>query len=509
MTKKESSQRFWISLAVMSATIMQVLDTTIVNVALPHMQGQLGATPDQISWVLTSYLVMSGIFMPLTGYFSDKLGQKDYLLISILGFVVASALCGIATNLAEMVLFRLLQGMFGAALVPLSQSIMVQTFPANERGKAMAIWGVGVMVAPILGPTLGGYLTEALNWRWTFYINLPVGVFSLLLAWRLVPDTEKRQRGMDWIGLLLMTLAIGGLQFILDRGNRDDWFNSNTIQMVTIVTIAGWVGFVYHALTAKNHTLFDLRIFRDRNFSTSSVLLAVFGLGLFGAIVLQPIMLENLFDYPASTAGLMMAPRGIASMVSMILVGRLITRVEPRVLITIGTLLCGIGSYAMTKYSLYVDQWWLIWPIVVQGFGLGMVFVPLSTVAFTTLPREASAEAAGIFSLMRTVGSSIGISIVTTVMIRHMQIAWNEIGGHIQPFNPALAPYLSGLNLNMSDPAAAGILAQELARQAQMVGLLDAFMFITWSFVFMLPLVLLLRRSSRKPPAGAAVAAPE
>src|SRR5216684_4001507 len=413
MTKKESSQRFWISLAVMSATIMQVLDTTIVNVALPHMQGQLGATPDQISWVLTSYLVMSGIFMPLTGYFSDKLGQKDYLLISILGFVVASALCGIATNLAEMVLFRLLQGMFGAALVPLSQSIMVQTFPANERGKAMAIWGVGVMVAPILGPTLGGYLTEALNWRWTFYINLPVGVFSLLLAWRLVPDTEKRQRGMDWIGLLLMTLA---------------------------------------------------------------------------------------------TAGLMMAPRGIASMVSMILVGRLITRVEPRVLITIGTLLCGIGSYAMTKYSLYVDQWWLIWPIVVQGFGLGMVFVPLSTVAFTTLPREASAEAAGIFSLMRTVGSSIGISIVTTVMIRHMQIAWNEIGGHIQPFNPALAPYLSGLNLNMSDPAAAGILAQELARQAQMVGLLDAFMFITWSFVFMLPLVLLLRRSSRKPPAGAAVA---
>lgn len=509
MTQQESGNRFWISLAVMSATIMQVLDTTIVNVALPHMQGQLGATPDQVSWVLTSYLVMSAIFMPLTGYFSDTLGQKNYLLISIFGFVVTSALCGIATNLAEMVVFRLLQGMFGAALVPLSQSIMVQTFPPGERGKAMSIWSIGVMVAPILGPTLGGYLTEALNWRWTFYINLPVGAFSLLLTWRLMPDTAKKVRDMDWTGLLLMTLAIGGLQFVLDRGNRDDWFGSHVIQIAAMLSAAAWIGFIYHALTTKNHALFNLRIFQDRNFATSSFLLAVFGLGLFGAIVLQPIMLENLFGYPASSAGWMMAPRGIASMVSMILIGRIINRAEPRVLITAGILLCGVGSYAMTRYSLYIDQWWLIWPIVLHGCGLGMIFVPLSTIAFATLPREASAEAAGIYSLTRTIGSAIGISIVTTVMIRHTQIAWNEIGGHINLFNPALQSYFGGLNLNMSDPAAAGILGQELARQAQMVGLVDAFMFITWSFIFMLPLVLLLRGGAKKPPLGAAVGGPE
>jgi DHA2 family multidrug resistance protein len=494
MTPQDRAQRVLITIAVMSATVMQVLDMTIVNVALPHMQGELNAAPDQITWVLTSYLVASAIFMPLTGYFADRFGQKNFLLVSILGFVIASTLCGIATNLPEMVVFRLLQGVFGAALVPLSQSIMVDTFPVQQRGRAMAIWGIGVMVGPILGPTLGGYLTESLDWRWTFYINVPVGILSFLLAWSVVPHTERRARTMDWSGFLLLALAIGGLQLVLDRGNVDDWFNSRSIQLSALASAIGLVAFVYHAAFHKKSTLFHLDIFADRNFSTSTFLLTVFGLGLFGSIVLQPLMLESLLGYPASTTGLLMAPRGVASMISMMVVGRIITRVSPRTLIAAGIVISAAGSYAMTGYSLYSDAWALIWPVIFQGFGLGMIFVPLSTVAFTTLPRQRSAEAAGIYSLMRTVGSSVGISIATTVLTRHTQMAWNQLGGHIEPFNPALSQYFSGLHLALPDPRAVGLLAYELGRQAQMTGLLDAFMLVTWSFLFMLPLVLLLRR---------------
>ncbi len=492
-----TSHRFLISLAVMSATVLQALDTTIVNVALPHMQGQLGATPDQISWVLTSYLVASGVCMPLTGYFADRLGQKNFLLLSILGFVVSSALCGLSTNLAEIVLFRLTQGVFGAALVPMSQSIMVQTFPAEERGRAMAIWGIGVMVGPILGPTLGGYITEVVNWRWTFYINLPVGILSLFLAWRMVPDTPRRERSMDWLGMVLMSCAVGGLQFVLDRGTEADWFSSWAIRLAAVLSAIGLLGFLYHGLTRPHKAMFDPRIFHDRNFATASLLLAVFGLGMYGAMVLQPMMLETLLNYPTSTTGLIMAPRGVASMISMMLVGKLITRIQPRALIAFGIVLSAIGSHAMTMYSLDIDKWWLIWPVIVQGFGLGMIFVPLSTVAFSTLPKEQSAEAAGVYSLMRTVGSSVGISIATTVMTRYMQVTWNQLGGHISLYNPALNSYLKGLHVTLADPTAIAVLAQSLANQAQMLGVLDAFKLISWSFIAMLPMVLMIGRAKQ------------
>lgn len=497
MTEVDPGRRLLISVAVMSATVMQVLDTTIVNVALPHMQGTLSATPDQISWVLTSYLVASGIFMPLTGYFTDRLGQRQYLLFSIAGFVIASGLCGISTNLTEIVTFRLLQGVFGAALVPLSQSIMVQTFPQNERGRAMAIWGIGVMVGPILGPTLGGYLTDALNWRWTFFVNLPVGVLSLLLAWRLVPDTAKRPRSMDFVGLIFMATAIGALQLTLDRGNQEDWFGSRLIQVSAILSVLGFAALIVHSLSHK-HPIFRLRVFRDRNFSTSSLLLGMFGLGLFGAMMLQPLFLESLLGYPTATTGWLMAPRGVASMISMMIVGRLITRVEPRALVTTGVILCAIGSYAMTRYTLDISIFWLVWPIIVQGFGLGLIFVPLSTIAFATLPKADSAEAAGLYSLVRTIGSSIGISIAATVMTRHTQMAWQELGAHVQPYNPALPAYLHGLSVNGIDARTLGIVASEVGRQATMIGMLDAFTLILWSFVIMLPMVLLLKRGHHR-----------
>jgi len=488
----QGARRFLITLAVMSATVMQVLDTTIVNVALPHMEGQLAAAPDQISWVLTSYLVASGIFMPLTGYFTDTLGQKKYLLISILGFVVASVLSGLSTSLVEIVLFRLLQGMFGAALVPLSQSIMVHAFPPEERGRAMSIWGIGVMIGPILGPTLGGYLTDVLSWRWTFFINVPVGLLSLLLTWRVLPETPRTARSMDWTGLALMALAVGGLQLLLDRGNLDDWFNSHTIQIAAIASAFGFLGFVYHSIVQGERTLFHLRIFRDRNFSTASFLIAAFGLGLFGMLVLQPIMLESLYGYPAFTTGLVMAPRGLATMFSMFLAGALVNRLGARMLIGAGIAISALGTYFTTGYTLVVGRWDLIWPVAIQGLGLGLIFVPLSTVAYATLRPGDTAEAAGLFSLLRTIGSSIGISIATTVFTHQAQIAWNQIGSHIQPFNQALAGYLRGLHLSPSSPVASALLGSELGRQAQMLALVDTFQLITWSFIAMAPLILFL-----------------
>ncbi|AOV18267.1 multidrug MFS transporter [Acidihalobacter aeolianus] len=496
MSAAETSarERLLITIAVMSATVMQVLDTTIVNVALPHMQGQLSATRDQISWVLTSYLVASGIFMPLTGYFTDRMGQKRYLMLSVGGFVLSSALCGISTNIAEIVIFRLAQGVFGAALVPLSQSLMVNTYPLEQRGRAMAIWGMGVMIGPILGPTLGGYLTEVLSWRWTFYINVPVGLLSLLLAWRVVPDTERRERRMDWTGFLLMGVAIGAIQYVLDRGNQDAWFSSNTIVLLSAIAACSLVAFIWHAIRAGEHAIFRLGIFRDRNFTTASLLIAVFGLGLYGTALVQPLMLEGLLSYPALTTGLVMAPRGIASMFSMMLVGRLIGRVEPRLLIAVGIVLASAGAWAMTLYNLDIDTFWSVWPIVLQGLGMGLIFVPMSTVAFSSLPPRDSAEAAGLFSLLRTIGSAIGISIVSTVLTQHTQIAWNQLGGHITPMNPAVDHYLRRLDLGADSPASVSVLGQLLHRQADMVGFLDAFLLITWSFVIMLPLVLLMRR---------------
>jgi DHA2 family multidrug resistance protein len=502
-------QHFLLTLAVMSATVMQALDTTIVNVALPHMQGDLGATPEQITWVLTSYLVASGIFMPLTGYFTDRFGQKRYLVYSIGGFVLASGLCGIVTNLPEIVFFRLLQGVFGAALVPLSQSIMVQSVAPSERGRAMAIWGIGVMVGPIMGPTLGGYLTEALNWRWTFYINLPVGVLSLLLAARTVPDTPRRERPMDWRGLALLALAISALQFTLDYGNQDDWFDSHSIQLSVALCAGGFAAFLYHAFTHRGPTLFHLSIFRDRNFATATLLMSLFGLGLYGAMVLQPMLLETLLNYPTATTGWMMAPRGFASMASMMLVGRLINRVQPRLLVLSGLLIGTVGSWSMTRYTLDIGSWSLIWPVLVQGFGLGLVFVPLSTVAFSTLAPQSSAEAAGVYSLTRTIGSSIGISVIATMMTRETQVAWNQLGGHINPFNPALQHFLSGLGMHVGDPRAVAVLARELGSQAQMLGMVDAFVLVMWSFVLMLPFVLLLGRTDHRAAGSSAAAIAE
>lgn len=498
MTPQEvtSTQRWLITIVVMSATLMQLLDTTIINVALPHMQGSLGATPDQITWVLTSYLVASAIFMPLTGYFSDRYGRKNFLLLSIAGFIVSSLLCGAATSITQIVIFRLLQGIFGAGVVPLSQAILVDIFPEEERGKAMAIFGIGIMVGPILGPTLGGYLTEIADWRWNFYINLPVGIIVLIVAWYVIIDTPRKERQMNWIGLILLSTGIGATQYFLDRGNRADWFNSYEIQIAAFLAIVGWVGFITYSLHYTQNAVFDLKIFKDRNYSVSSLLITMAGIGLFGALVVLPLMLERLLNYPVLTTGLVMAPRGISGMIGMMVVASLIKNNDPRYLIIIGVLLCIIGTYAGTYYNLMLNAWWIIWPLLFQGFGLGMIFVPLSSVAFRTLPVEVRAEAAGIFNLLRTLGSSIGVSIVITIFTRRTQESWNELGGFIQPYNSILSHYLDKLHLLANSPRGAAVLSHILAKQAQMIAFVDVYVFIVCSFICMLPFVFLIGKST-------------
>jgi DHA2 family multidrug resistance protein len=489
-----TASRVMITFAVMSATLIQVLDTTIVNVALPHMQGELGATSDQISWVLTSYLVSSAICMPLTGYFVDTIGRKRFLIICIAGFVGASALCGISQNLTQIVVFRLLQGVFGAALVPLSQAIMADAYPPEERGRAMAIWGVGVMVGPVLGPTLGGWLTDVADWRWTFYINVPVGALSLFLASQFVPDGERRERRMDWSGFALLAIGVAALQYMLDRGNQQDWFDAADIKIAAALGIVGLIAFTIYSFRFGEKAVFDIRIFKDRNFATACLIMLTMGLGMYGGLVLQPILLEGLLGYPIVTTGMVMAPRGIATAISMMVVGRLVGVVDARLLVLIGVGFSALGSWMMTFYSLDMTTMNIIVPAFLQGIGLGMIFVPLSTIAYATMHRSRMAEAAGIYSLIRTIGAAIGISITTTVMAHQTQIIWNELGAHINVFRGEVIEYLRHLHLTPTDRRGLTVLARQVARQSEMGAILDVFKLITWSYVFMLPLLLLLRK---------------
>lgn len=489
--------RILIIISIMTATLMQALDTTIVNVALPHMQGALSAKPDQITWVLTSYMVASAICMPLTGYFSDILGQKKILMISISGFIISSALCGIANTITQIVLFRLLQGIFGASIVPLSQTIMANLFSNEDRGKAMAIWGVGVMIGPIIGPTLGGYITELSTWRWNFYINVPIGIICLLLLWQHLPNSPAKSRNIDWVGLILISISIGSLQYLLDRGNQLDWFESTEICITLFLTIVGFLSFLlYNMLKTTKNMVFDLTIFSDHNFSVSSLLLAIFGIGLFGSMVILPMMLENLFNYSVITTGLVMAPRGITTMFSMMLTGMLIKKIDPRILIFIGISIGAYGTYLGTNYNLSINTPWIIIPLMIQGCGLGMVFVPLSTVAFTTLPVILRSEASGLFSLLRTIGSSIGISITTTLLVREHQTAWNQLGGFINPFNPNFTTKISQANqLHSLGTNQITKLMLLLEQQAQIKAFVNVYAFITISFLLMIPLTFMLKRS--------------
>ncbi len=489
------------SVAVLLAVLMVILDMTIVNVALPDMMGSLGATPDQITWVLTSYIVAEAIVIPMSGFLAERFGRKRVLSVSVAGFVIASMLCGQSHTLLQMVVFRLLQGAFGASVVPLSQATMVDSFEPEKRGKAMAIWGIGVLLGPIMGPTVGGFITDHLGWQWVFYVNLPIGIVNLALIAAYIKATPHTGATFDWLGATLLAIGVGSLQMLLDRGNSEGWFQSQMIVGLALVSALCLVAFTLRSFNRPDAIL-KLNLLKDRNLATSTFLIMAFGVGMLSTIALQPLFLEHLLGYPASTAGLVMAPRGIAVAVGMVVVATLIQHIDSRWLVFVGLTLSAAGTYVTTTYNLEVDQFWIIAPSIVQGIGMGMIFVPLSTLAYQTLPKEASDQAASIFNIARTIGGSLGIAIGATVLTRATHENLQTLGAGINPYNPALHSWLNATGLSITDPRAQQLLSYELTRQSTMIGFIEAFGFITLSFLILIPFVLLLKQTGAASPFG-------
>ncbi|MBL7681813.1 MAG: DHA2 family efflux MFS transporter permease subunit [Flavipsychrobacter sp.] len=485
----------------MLATIMQALDTTIANVALPHMQGALNASQEQATWILTSYIVAAAIMTAPVGILAAKLGRKRLFMLSVAGFTIASILCGAATGLIEMVVFRLLQGVFGAALVPLSQSVLLDINPREKHGQAMATWGIGVMLGPILGPTLGGWLTEYYNWRWVFYINVPIGIVALAGMWFFLPETEKTQgRKFDAFGFVLLSLAIGLIQMMLDRGQSQDWFSSTEIIFEGVLGGMALYLFVIHIVTAKEHPFLDPAMFKDRNYAVSLVLMFVVGIILLSSMALLPPFLQSLMGYPVFLTGVVLAPRGVGVMIAMIIVGRLVQKVDPRWLILSGLLLTAFSLYEMSLFTTSMPTSRLVYTGAIQGFGMGFVFVPLSTLAYATLTPHYRNDATAIFSLVRNIGSSVGISVVIALLAINTQINHEEIASTLLPFGNsagALSAFTAGLE-GRHGIAALEMLNGEVTRQAAIISYLNDFVLMMYVVLASVPMLFLLRKRKQE-----------
>ena len=488
-------ERRLITVSIMMATVMQVLDMTIANVSLPHMQGNLSATQEQIAWVLTSYIVASAIMTPPIGYLAGRFGRKRFFAWTVVGFTISSMLCGAATSLEELVFFRMLQGAFGAGLVPLSQAVLLDVYPQERHGSAMAIWGIGVMIGPIMGPTLGGYLTEYHSWRWIFYINVPFGIMAFLGILSFVPETVKdRERPFDWFGFALLSLAIGALQLMLDRGQSKDWFSSTEIIIDASLAVLFTYMFLVHMFTARRPFI-EPGLFRDRNLAVGLCMIFLISMILLSTITLLPPFLQNLKGYPVITTGLVLSPRGVGTMVSMITVGIISGRVDTRKVILTGMVLTLISLYEMTLFNLDTSTWTLVHTGFVQGLGIGLIFVPLSTIAFTTLSAHFRTEGAAMFSLMRNLGSSIGISILVTMVGHEAQVNHAVLSEHVNLFNPAL----SHSELLANPTTTLMMLNGEVNRQAAAIAYLDDFRAMMFITMLVVPLVFLLRKPRRMP----------
>jgi DHA2 family multidrug resistance protein len=499
------AQRGFTTLAVILAMLMQILDQTIANVALPRMQTDLGATRETVTWVLTAYIVASAMAIPITGWLAEQVGRKRLFIWSVIVFVIASMLCAVAQNLGTMVAFRVVQGIAGAFLVPLAQSVMFDINPPEKHARAMAMFGAGVMIGPILGPVLGGYLTDNFNWRWVFLINLPIGAIAAVMMIRFLPKTEMTKRKFDLLGFFLIALALGGMQMMLDRGETMDWFESWEIWIECGLAISGLWMFGVHMLTARN-PIFDPQMFKDRNFSTGMLFMAVTGVMLLAGLALLPPMLQNLFGYSVLQSGLLTMPRGIGTLLSMIVVGRLVGKFDARLLILVGMLLMSWSLHMMSGFSLQMDQRPVIMSGIIQGFALGFLFVPLNTLAFGTLNPKFRTTAASLLNLSRSVGGSIGISVVTVLLAHNGQQSHSDLTQHITQqalpqVSPAImhgAPPLTDAVLMMADA--------EINRQALMIAYIDDFYMMMIVSLLAIPLLLLLKKGRRPQPGEPAMA---
>ncbi|MGI2258503.1 DHA2 family efflux MFS transporter permease subunit [Shewanella sp. GXUN23E] len=492
----QGNARLMIVLAVMLSAVMVLLDMTIANVALPHMMGALGVTSEQITWVLTSYSMAEAIFIPLASYLSLRFGIRNLLLISVAGFITTSALCGQADSLAEMVTFRVMQGAFGASVIPLSQSIMVQIFPPEQRGKAMALFSVGVLLGPILGPTVGGIITEYMDWRWIFYVNMPVGILCLTLLHFFVKLDGRGETSVDWPLVIGMAIGIGLLQMVLDRGNESGWFSDNLILFSAIISAIAIVFFVARSFMTKGD-IAPMWLLKDRNLAVSCLIMACFSMGMFGITQLQPMMMEQLMNYPVETTGFLMAPRGLTSAIVLLIMSRFMDRIDARLLILIGLSLNAAGTWYMTQYSLNVNIVWMVLPSIIQGAGMGLVFAPLSQLAYATLSKQDTVGGAVVFNLCRTIGGSFGISIVNTYFSRSEQANWHNLGAGLTPENPLLQQAAALKHTQITNPDFIAWITQQLHEQSTMLAFVYTFGFIFVSYLVLIPLLALFKTRAK------------
>jgi DHA2 family multidrug resistance protein len=507
----------WIvAIAVMFATFMEVLDTTVVNVSLPHIAGNLSATIDESTWVLTSYLVANAIVLPMTGWLARTFGRKHLLMASVTGFTIASLLCGLAPNLPLLVVFRLIQGATGGAMQPLSQAVLLEAFPPHERGKAMGFWGLGIVVAPILGPVLGGWLTDTYSWRWVFYINLPVGIVSLIMTKLYVfdpPYLRQETSRIDYWGIGLLALWIGSLQIALDLGQEHDWFSSKFITFLIVSAAVGVVAFIVRELRAQEPVV-DLRVFKDRTYATGVFLMTTLGFVLYGSLVLLPIMLQTLLGYPSIQAGIAMAPRGMGSLIGMPVVGLLIGKIDSRKMVALGLIVGATTLIWLGQLNLNAGYWDIFWPQFLQGLGLSAIFVPLTTISMDRIPRERMGNATSLFNLMRNLGGSIGIAVTGSMLSRQQQAYVNILGANVDAyssttqaaFEAARNGFLArGADITTATQRAYGALFGSVQQQASMVSFVLVFRLLGVIFLLLLPLILLMKRP--RSGGGAAVGA--
>ncbi|HJU15996.1 MAG TPA: DHA2 family efflux MFS transporter permease subunit [Stellaceae bacterium] len=485
--------------SIILAVIMQGIDNTIANVALPHIQGSLSASQDQVAWVLTSYIVTAAITMPLSGWLATRFGIKSVFLVSIGGFTFASALCGSAASLQQLVFYRALQGVCGAGLVPLAQSVLFQINPPQRHGQAMAVFGMGSMTGPIMGPTLGGWLTDQYNWRWVFYINVPVGLLATIGILVFLREARHAHREpFDFFGFAVLSLGVGALQMMLDRGELKDWFSSTEIWIEAALSAIGFYLLAVHTATATDRSFLNRELLRNRTFVSGTFLMFFIGVILTGTSALLPTMMQALMNYPVFTTGMAMTPRGFGTMVAMFLVARIIGRVDLRLIILFGLVLTLVSLRQMTGFSLTMDIGPIILSGLLQGFGLGCTFVPLNMIALSNLPRSIMTQGTALRSLMRNLGGSIGISVLEAQLTRNTQTVHSRLIEHLRPDNPLMhSPHLAA-PFSLTDPSGIAALNAEVTRQAAMVAYVDDFLLMALIILACLPLLLLVRVSSRR-----------
>jgi DHA2 family multidrug resistance protein len=497
--------------AVMTATFMEVLDTTVVNVSLPHIAGNMSVSQEEATWVLTSYLVANAIILPATGWLSSLFGRKRFLIGCIVLFTIASGLCGAAANLGMLILARILQGVGGGALQPISQAVLLESFPPQKRGVAMSVFGLGVVVAPIIGPTLGGWMTDNYSWRWVFYINLPVGLLAIFMTQMFIEDPPyvraNRPGKIDYLGFGLLALWIGSLQIVLDKGQQEDWFASPFIRTLAVLGGLGLVAFIARELMTAS-PLVDLRILKNRNFATGTLLMTVMGAVLYGSVALLPLFLQTLLGYSSMQSGLTTSPRGFGSICGMLLVGRMLGIINGRFLICAGFTILAYSTWQFGNLNLMIAPRNVIWPNIVNGFATALVFVPLTTLTMGTLRNEQMGNAAGIFNLMRNLGGGIGIALVTTLLSRGSQAHQADLSGHLSTSNPVFAErhamltqgFSHELGRHAASGAANGVLYGELLRQSALAAYIDNFRLLAMLCIVCVPFLLLFKKAQAKGP---------